>query len=351
MSRKPLRVILAGLGVRGRHWLRVLLADERCYVAALVDPQADNLARAAADAPQAATLADLDDSLAAVNADAVVLATPPDGHRAQASAVFARGLPLLCEKPLTLDLAEAAAIVAGAERSKIPLMVGLNFRYLHVTRALCSLLQERRLGAPAFGLFSYLRQRDGRAPNLNKYPLTMSQPMLWEQSIHHFDLMRFCYQAEVRSVQATTWNPPWSLYRDDSNVAAILEFENGLIVNYLGAWQSGWDRQFDFQWRTDCTDGVIVQRHQFGDLLTARREADELEPVPLPPHVDWITDTGGLWEAFVAALQSGRPMPCSGQDHLKSLAIVAACIESAAGGQRVQMRDVYARQDWPAAWR
>ena len=39
--------------------------------------------------------------------------------------------------------------------------------------------------------------------------------MLWEQSIHHFDLMRYCYQAEVRSVQATTWNPPWSLYRDE----------------------------------------------------------------------------------------------------------------------------------------
>jgi predicted dehydrogenase len=343
-------VVLGGLGVRGRHWLRVLLAGEGCAVAALVDPKPENLARAQAEAPEAAAFADLEQALEAVRADTLVLATPPDGHRAQAQAAFARGLPLLCEKPLTLDLAEAVAIVREAEQAQGRLTVGLNFRYLGVTKALCALLQEGRFGSPAFSLFSYLRQRDGRAPNLNKYPLTMDQPMLWEQSIHHFDLMRFCYQAEVRSVQASTWNPPWSMYRDDSNVAAILEFENGIVVNYLGTWQAGWDAQFDFKWRTDCTEGVIVQRHQFGELLAARRDAPALEAVPLPPHVDWITDTSGLWQAFAAAVRAGGPMPCSGQDHLKSLALVVACIESSTGGGRVDMKELYTRHGIPAAW-
>jgi predicted dehydrogenase len=44
----------------------------------------------------------------------------------------------------------------------------------------------------------------------------MPQPMLLEQSIHHLDLMRYCYDDEVESVLAETWNPAWSVYQDDS---------------------------------------------------------------------------------------------------------------------------------------
>ena len=51
------------------------------------------------------------EALAATTSDAVLLVTPPDGHLGQARQIFAAGLPLLAEKPLTLDLAEAVQIV------------------------------------------------------------------------------------------------------------------------------------------------------------------------------------------------------------------------------------------------
>jgi predicted dehydrogenase len=349
MGSDAIRVLLVGTGVRGRHWLRALGAEPRCRVTALADPNADNLARAATLVDGAAQFSNLDEALAHAPVDVVILATPPDGHRAQCGAIFARGLPVLCEKPLTLDFAEAVAIVREAEQLKARLTVGLNFRYLGVTQATLALLREGQLGQTAFALFEYVRQRDGRAPNINKYPLTMEQPMLWEQSIHHFDLMRFCYQSDVKAVQATTWNPPWSMYRSDSNVAAIFEFQSGLIANYFGTWQAGWNH-FDFQWRTDCTEGVIVQRQQFGELFSAPRTAPDLVPVPLPPHEDWFTDAVGLLDAFLTAVLSGAPMPCDGADHLKSLALVVACIESSTAGQRIQMSDLYTRYGVPTTW-
>ena len=44
----PLRVVLAGLGVRGRYWAEVLTRSSRSTIAAYADPNPDALARAVA---------------------------------------------------------------------------------------------------------------------------------------------------------------------------------------------------------------------------------------------------------------------------------------------------------------
>ena len=56
---------------------------------------------------------DLDELLATPGLDAVYVATPNAAHRAVVAAVAARGVPVLCEKPLAADVDDAAAIVAA----------------------------------------------------------------------------------------------------------------------------------------------------------------------------------------------------------------------------------------------
>src|SRR5690606_22329148 len=108
------------------------------------------------------------------------------------------------------------------------------------------------------------------------------------------------------------------------NVAALFTFETGMVVNYQGTWQSGWAEPA-FEWRTDCSNGVISQQHQFGDLYYAQKNDTELTPVELPAHEIWITETQGLLDAFVDSVVDGQPLQCSGRDHLMSLAMVQAC--------------------------
>ncbi len=234
---------------------------------------------------------------------------------------------MLIEKPLALSLEEAAYLVSIAENADVPLMVGLNFRYLAVTRELKTLLANRVVGQPEFARFTYERYRDGHRPDLNKYPLTMDHPMLWEQSIHHFDLLRFVYGQEPVSVQCQTWNPSWSMYDHDANVAAIFTFDGGMVVNYQGTWQGNWNTPH-FEWRTECTAGIVSQRDQFGDLFYARRDTPTLTPSELPPHETWITETVGLLDAFLDTIMDAKPLQCSGSDHLRSLAMLEACIVS-----------------------
>ena len=335
-----LRVILAGLGVRGRHWAQVIQRSKRAALAALVDPSAEALARALAEfgeRPAFNSVAAALDALEGV--DAIVLANPPMRREDIIRLACARNLPLLIEKPLALDLEEASRLVAIAEAAGVSLMVGLNFRYLAVTQAKRRLLAERTVGAVEFARFTYERWRDGRRPGLNDYPLVMDQPMLWEQSIHHFDLMRYVYRREPLQVQCQSWNPSWSMYAGDSNVAALFEFEGGLRVNYQGVWQGNWAAP-GFEWRSDCTDGIISQREEFGALFYARRDETALTPVALPPHERWISETRALFDAFVDHVVNGAVLQCSGRDHLLSLAMLEACIQSSATGSRVHIRDV-----------
>ncbi|MCU0512244.1 MAG: Gfo/Idh/MocA family oxidoreductase [Anaerolineae bacterium] len=339
---KPLKVLLAGLGVRGRHHAEVLTRSPRCTIVACADPNPAARERLQAQYGPFPGYASAEDALADLpEVDALVLANPPIGRESQLQAAAARGIPVLVEKPLALSLPEAQRLTDIAEAAGIPLMVGLNFRYLGVTQAVMQHLRDETVGRATFARFTYERYRDGHRPDLNKYPLTMDQPMLWEQSIHHFDLLRFVYGQEPVSVMCHTWNPPWSMYASDTNVAALFTFDSGMIVNYQGTWQSGWSEPH-FEWRTDCTDGVISQRHQFGDLSYARRFETALTPVALPPHEQWITETGGLLAAFVDTVADGQPLQCSARDHLQSLAMVQACILSSREGRSVAIASVFA---------
>lgn len=359
-----LRIIQVGLGVRGKQWAKVIAATPGVRTVAYVARRLDVLRCEAAQLGQADVpcFTALPAALAAVPADVVLLVSPPEVHHEQALAAASAGCHLLIEKPLAEDWDETVDIVRQAERHKVQLTVGMNFRYLPTHQEIRRIVRAGDYGQPSFGQFTYIRNRDGRRPDLNKYPLTMPQPMLLEQSIHHLDLMRYCYDDEVESVLAETWNPAWSVYQDDSCVSVILRFRSGLRVNYLGTWTSGWNR-FDFRWRTDFPGGVLVQKKQFSDLYAARLdpalamtgplfkdEAEPLLPIALPQAEHFIDDTRLLLARFVEAIQAGKPVETSGKDHLKSLALVHAIIESAVQGKRVALADFYACRGLTTGW-
>jgi predicted dehydrogenase len=342
-----LRVVLVGCGARSRIWRRVLAARADCRLVGVADPRPAAVAAAIAETRGAIGRATLAEVIAETPADAAILCTPPAGRGDQVSAACAARLAVLAEKPLADSVSAAEAHVAAAAAARVPLAVGLNFRYLAVTRALKALFAVDRLGPPAFARFTYERWRDGRQPQLNTYPLKMDQPMLWEQSIHHFDLMRFVYDAEPVAIAARTFNPPWSMYRGDANVSALITFAGGIEVTYHGTWAGNW-QPMRFDWRTECRDGVAIQADMFGALGYARRDDAALTPVPLPATEPWVDDAAALWEAFVGHLRDGAPLPCPGDDHLRSLRMVEACIQSAATGRAVDPRRMTGLKSRPA---
>jgi predicted dehydrogenase len=320
----PLRLIIVGLGARSRTWVQVANANPDIQIVALCDPDPVARARAAEQFPDLPMGADITDIIGTA-ADAVLLCTPPGKREVQIAACCTQGVAILAEKPLSDNVVTAARFVDMAEAAGVHLIVGLNFRYLAVTQEMRRLLTTGAIGTPEFGRFTYERWRDGTQDWLNSYPLTMDHPMLWEQSIHHFDLMRYVYGTEPLHIQAHTFNPSWTMYAGDTNVSALIAFENGMTVTYQGTWQSGHE-PMNFNWRTDGSEGITVQRAMFGDLAWAKRMVPELTPLALPVHEPWITDAAALLETFVATCRGTAPPECTGRDHLQSLFMLEACI-------------------------
>jgi predicted dehydrogenase len=347
------RTVLVGLGARGRVWARLLNEEPRVTVAGCVDHAEERLAaiRDVHRVPAHACFTDLEDALRTVRPDLVVLATPPMDRSGDALAVLEHGAHVLCEKPLTLDLGDAVRVVEAAEQAGRALAVGVNFRYQHCVTRARAIVRSGEIGRPAFSRYVYWRNRDGYRPGLNRYPLRMRQPMLYEQAIHHFDQIRFVYDAEVQRVSCRCHNPPWSMYRGDATVSAVLELSGGILVTYIGTW-SAQTRMTDFEWRTDFDRGALVQRQMFSDLSIARGpDAERVEPVPLPAQEQLVDDARLLLAHVVEQLAAGTPRPHpSGLDHLKTLAVVAACEESHHTGQAILMEDLYARHNVPDRW-
>lgn len=352
------RILLAGAGVRGAKWARVIAEAPDARLAGIVEIDESRARRAReAYAPAAGLRPDLASALEDIEADAVVIATPPDTHHSLASQAFARGLDVLCEKPLSDEIDEVVDLIANADAAGRHLLVGMNFRYLPTSQRIRRYAQSGELGALSYGHFMYHRQRDGNRHDLNDYVMTVAHPMLLEQSIHHFDLLRFCYDAEVESLVCDTWRPLWSTYDDDCCVSVLFRFENGVRANYLGTWTAAWNRM-DFRWRTEFENGALIQREQFEDLVRVdfdrdlglrgsnfKGDAEAETPVPeaLAPCTAFIDDTRELLAEFLSAVRGESEPVTTARDHLKTLLVVRACIESMERGGWVALREMEER--------
>ena len=89
-----------------------------------------------------------EDPFEAINADdvdAVVIATPGAAHEKQVLACLDRGIPVLCEKPLTTDIASAYEIVKRQKDSgKTLIQVGFMRRLRHRVRRAAKADRRRR---------------------------------------------------------------------------------------------------------------------------------------------------------------------------------------------------------------
>ena len=84
--------------------------------------------------------------LAKARPDIVVIATPPHLHHRIALAAFAQGAHVVCEKPLSMNRAEADAMVAAAAKAKRVAMTGFNWRFIPGMTRLNALVREGGLG-------------------------------------------------------------------------------------------------------------------------------------------------------------------------------------------------------------
>ena len=147
---KPYKACVIGHTGRGDygHSLEMALLEQpNIQVAAVADPDAAGLAKAAARLNVQKTYADYRKMLEAERPQIVAICPRfLDGHKEMILACAEHGAHVFCEKPLCPDLAEADAIVAACEKNHIKLAMAMQTRYSPVWQQVLDLIGSGKLG-------------------------------------------------------------------------------------------------------------------------------------------------------------------------------------------------------------
>ena len=147
-----LRIAVLGVGMMGAFHVDALSKRVRgAQVTVVNDFLADKAAEVAGKVGarvEADPLAAIRDS----DVDAVLIATPGAAHHEQVNACLDRGIPVLCEKPLTTDVASSFALVQkekalGKQLIQVGFMRRFDPEYVGAAEADC----RRRSGQPPDG--------------------------------------------------------------------------------------------------------------------------------------------------------------------------------------------------------
>ncbi len=238
---KTLNYGLIGCGMMGREHLNNVALLPGINIAAIYEPDEGMAAQALAIAPGAQMAGSVGELLAIEALDALVIASPNHCHAAQLAEIAAsRPLPILVEKPLFTDPADAPAIAELNASYGAPIWVAMEYRYMPPIATMVDRVQAATGGPLMLSIrehrFPFL-QKVGNWNRFNKN----SGGTLVEKCCHFFDLMRLILKAEPVRVMASAgqavnhrgeiyegkesdiWDSGYVLIDFDSGAKAMLE--------------------------------------------------------------------------------------------------------------------------------
>ncbi|MFD3937303.1 Gfo/Idh/MocA family protein [Streptomyces sp. NPDC058611] len=221
-----LGIAVIGTGKMGAdHVRRIGRTVGGARVVALADPDGDRVKELAGTLDGAGAYTDAAAAIAAPGVDAVLIASPGPAHEEAVLRALERGLPVLCEKPLTPDPAGAVRIMEAEQRlGRRLVQVGFMRRYDTEYERLKELLDAGGIGRP---LFLHCRHRNAASPSF-----FTSDMLITDSVVHEVDAARWLLGQEVTAVSVLSPTPssaaPEGL-RDPRLV--LLETSGGAVVD------------------------------------------------------------------------------------------------------------------------
>lgn len=243
MTTTPLRFGLIGTGRIGQVHAASIAADSDAVLARVADPFIDG-ARRVAETYGAVATADAADIFASGDIDAVLVASPTATHVDLIRASIEAGIPVLCEKPIDLDIARVDALRPLVNSSGVPVALGFNRRFdPSFTEA------RSRVAAGEIGELEQLTiiSRDPAAPP-SEY-VAVSGGIFRDMTIHDFDMARYFLPdiVEVSALGTATFDAGAREHGDFDTAVTSLRSSSGAVVTIINSRHSavGYDQRIE----------------------------------------------------------------------------------------------------------
>ncbi|UJP09929.1 inositol 2-dehydrogenase [Microbacterium sp. KUDC0406] len=238
-----LRFGLIGTGRIGQvHAANIAAADDT-ELAWIADPFMDGASRVAARFGGTVT-ADPEELLTSGEVDAVLVASPTPTHIDLIARAVQLGLPVLCEKPIDLDIRRVDALRETVRAADVPVALGFNRRF---DPAFASV--RARVEAGEIGNLEQLTiiSRDPAAPPASY--ISVSGGIFRDMTIHDFDMARFFLPdiVEVSATGTAAFDAGAREHGDFDTAVVTLRSSSGAIVTIINSRHSavGYDQRLE----------------------------------------------------------------------------------------------------------
>jgi predicted dehydrogenase len=276
--------------------------------------------------------------------DFVDIATTVASHRALVELAARHKVPAICQKPFAPTLADARAMVEAADSAGIPLMIHENFRWQTPILAVKAVLDSGAIGEAFWGRVSF---RSGFDVFSGQPYLAKGKRFIIEDlGIHSLDIARFLFGDAGRITARTRRINPDIAGEDVATM--LLDHDNGItsIVDVSYATRLAEEPFPETFLEIDGSEGTL--RLGKGYKLVVHGRDGTSERVVAPNLLPWASrpwhniqeSVALIQKHWVERLMAKREPDTSGQDNLKTFALVEAAYLSAERGETIDLRDL-----------
>jgi predicted dehydrogenase len=271
-----------------------------------------------------------DELLQSGEVDAVYNPLPNSMHAEWTIRALEAGLPVLCEKPLTVDVAEAREVAAASRKTRLPVAEAFMYRYHPMYDRVVDLVQGGEIGdiTTVRSAFSFrLRDRS----NI-RWSAQLAGGALMDVGCYCVNLSRRIAGCEPTRVFAMEEreHPETAV---DAALFGLLEFPTGMKA----AFETGIDRSSRAFAEIEGTKGLItIGKPWFpGEDQAAFTlvQGDREETISTPGANTYQLEV----EDFVKACRTHQPLRWPIEDAIANMAVIAALYRSAREGAAVDV--------------
>jgi 1,5-anhydro-D-fructose reductase (1,5-anhydro-D-mannitol-forming) len=323
-------MIRFGIAGFGHHAVKRLMPGfartQRCRVTALSrrDPQrAQESARQFGIAHAYTSTAEL---CACPEVDAVFIASPDALHLADVRAAIRYRKPVLLEKPMAMNAAEAAEMVAAARNAGVLLGVAHNMRFEHSVRWFRERLLDGVVGKPLLARATFV------APMLTSPRTWVHDPALAtggplaDIGVHCIDTLRFVLNDEVAGLSMQAQYDEHSPL--EATAAGALQFRHGTLANISVSGRGSYQTLLEVAGETGVLSAVNALNVEHPVTLQLRRGFDLVEQTEVSNDDCYALQA----DAFAAAVEQGREFEIPGEEGLRNQLVLDAAYRSIRSG-------------------
>jgi len=257
---------------------------------------------------------------------AVLIATPDKFHAQSIIQAAKAGKDILCEKPIALTMNDAYAALEAVAKAGVRLQIGFMRRYDPAYAAAMKRIEAGEIGTPL--IFKSVG-RDKDEPPMAAYQSGINGMILYNNTIHDFDLARWLMRdevAEVHTYGTVAIRPEVAQYGDVVASSVNLKYNKGGIGNIESYVQAvyAYDVRTEvlgskgavFIGSIDKTPAVFLSTNGSAHML-----ADHFLSRFADAYLAEVQD-------FIDALLHDKSVRVTGDDGLQALAIAVAAENS-----------------------